>query len=518
MGYRRMTHEDLYEIFRRWHDGQSIKHISESEERDRKTVRNYLEQLSFVGFSREEPFPEKHVIMEVIALVLPTNRRMRKVSSELDPHVEELKDLINRKQEPVKPKTAWLIIKEKYELSGSYATFKRFIRERRIARKPVPLTIRIELPPGQETQLDYGKMGTLFDPVTNRNRTVYSFCGILSHSRLPFIQYVFTQKEESFVASHVDMFEFYGGTTVTLNPDNLKSGVITPDLWDPKLNKSYSEMAEHYGVFIDPSRAGKPKDKGKVERSVPLARELFRRLKEIHPAYSIHELNECALKWCRVEYGMKEHGTTGRPPVEIFEQNEQPTLKKLPSERFEIPIGKKAKVHPDQFFSFQKKRYSLPAVYRQKEVWVRKTKNMLRIFFQYKLIREYVIPENSYTYLPRDFPEVVREMMEGGFPKYLLDQSQAFGTNAHRFIESVLHPHANLNSRRAQGILEIMKKYVHTPFFSEVCNSARIKGVRTASTFKWMLEEEAKQLPFEFIGPTSEEGKAMIREATYYFN
>ena len=124
--------------------------------------------------------------------------------------------------------------------------------------------IRIELPPGLETQIDYGKVGLLEDPSTGKRRVIWAFCGLLSHSRLPFIQFVYTQNQSSFAESFIDMFEYYGGLTEIQSIDNLKSGVIKPDLYDPKLNRTLIEVAEYYDTFIDPCRVGKPTDKAKI--------------------------------------------------------------------------------------------------------------------------------------------------------------------------------------------------------------------------------------------------------------
>ncbi len=198
--------------------------------------------------------------------------------------------------------------------------------------------ISIELPPGLEIQIDYGRVGQLTDPVTGRNRVVFAFCGQLSNSRLPFIQFVYTQDQSSFAGSFIDMFEYYDGLIEIQSIDNLKAGVIKPDLYDPKLNRSLQEVIEYYGSFIDPCRVGRSTDKGKVERMIPIVRDLFRILKRIHPTADIHRLNEHALCWCRDDYGQKEHGTTGREPLEIFEQTEKQSLKPLPRERFEAPV------------------------------------------------------------------------------------------------------------------------------------------------------------------------------------
>jgi transposase len=518
MGYRPMNEEKVYQIFRRWHARQSISEIKEQEGCDRKTIRYYVTQLEALGFTRDKEFPGKEMLCEAIRDLIPKRTRPRDSFKALTPYEDELKELINNTAEGVLPKTAYEIIKERDGLSVSYESFKRFARERSLGKKNQRLMIRIEMPPGIETQIDYGKAGLHYDRVTGRNRVVYVFCGVLSHSRLPFVQFVYTQEQQSFVGSIVDMFEYYGGTTTTLAMDNLKSGVVKPDLWEPKLNKSCAEMAERYGVFIDPCRVATPTDKGKVERFVGPARELFRKLKKLHHTADIHTLNREAIKWCREEYGRREHGTIKQAPMDVFESAEKPLLQALPPERFEVPRWKEVPVHPDQFFEYSRKRYSLPSEYRQKKVWIRESGRILRVFYEHKLIREYRIASRVINPTPEDFPEAVREMMNGGYPRYLLTQSEVYGDCAYRLIESVLAPHAYINSRRAQGLLRVMKEYAGKPYFNEVCASALEKRVKLPKTFKLMLETAGKQMHVEVIIETSGEGRAMIRPITDFFN
>ena len=131
---------------------------------------------------------------QVVQNLLPArNERPAPGSEQLLPHVDELRELINRSQEALKPKTAFLVVRTKYELSVSYATFKRFARQQGLSRVERKRMIRIELPPGLETQLDYGKVGTLQDAARGAARTVWAFCGVLTHSRLPYVQFVFSQ-------------------------------------------------------------------------------------------------------------------------------------------------------------------------------------------------------------------------------------------------------------------------------------------------------------------------------------
>src|SRR5512147_2456976 len=170
MGYRYMRIEDLREIFRRWHAGHSQTSIKKALGIDRNTIRNYLHLFSETGYAPGCEQPTEGELIRSLQTMLPQRTRSRGIRGQFEKHKEEIITLITRKEEPVKPKTAFLIVKEKYELDGSYETFKLFIREQAPRLKKPEAALRIELPPGEELQLDYGKVGFFYCPETKRNR------------------------------------------------------------------------------------------------------------------------------------------------------------------------------------------------------------------------------------------------------------------------------------------------------------------------------------------------------------
>ncbi len=520
MGYRKMKKRDLWEIYRRWQAGQSLSHIAVNERRDRKTVRFYVEGLEGLGLAPSGASMDEQRFYQAVENLLPTrNERPAPGSDQLLPHVDELWELINRAKEALKPKTAFLVIRTKYELSVSYATFKRFARQQGLSRVERKRMIRIELPPGLETQLDYGKVGTLCDAARGAARIVWAFCGILTHSRLPYVQFVFSQDQRSFVGSVVLMLEYYGGATQFISPDNLKSAVIKPDLWDPQFNRSLAEAAEYYGLFIDPCRVSRSTDKGKVERFVPVARELFGMLKALHPSADLAELNARALRWCREDYGRREHGTTGVAPMEAFEV-ERATLKALPAERFQAPEWKQVSVQGgDQFLTFNKRRFSLPAAWRGRQVWARYVAPMLQLFDNEQLIRQYVLNDRQRIYwVAEDFPAEVRTMMNGGYPGWILEKGRGYGPAAAELLASVLQPHAYLNARRARGMLDVLATHHGRPYFEEVCLRAKSRSVVLPATLKRMMEAAAQWPAFQLELPISAVGAQMVRDVRYYTN
>lgn len=171
--------------------------------------------------------------------------------------------LIADKTHLLKPKTAHEVICERHELKVSYGTFKRFLHTHAAEIMPRHSTCRFETEPGEEVQIDYAKLELLYDPLRQKKRTVYAFIATLSFSRLKFVDIVYRQDQRSFIASYLRMFDFSGGVPKRLVIENLKRGVITPDLYDPQFNKAYQELAEHYGCFVDPARVRKPKTRAK---------------------------------------------------------------------------------------------------------------------------------------------------------------------------------------------------------------------------------------------------------------
>jgi hypothetical protein len=359
----------------------------------------------------------------------------------------------------------------------------------------------------------------MFDSKSGKNRTVHAFCGILSFSRVPYIEFVFSMDQKSFSESNINMFEHFEGVPRYVSPDNLKTGVIKADLYDPKLNKSYLELADYYGVFINPCRVATPTDKGKIERFIQVARQTFLELKNIYPDHNIHELNRKVKLWCKEEYGKRVHGTTRLNPIDLYNQYEKNELKGLPETRFEVCTWKQAKVHPDQFIQVDKKRYSLPVKYRGATVDVKISSNMICIYSGFDLIRSYIIPRISSIYTPEDFPEVKREIAGGTYPEYILKKSKVFGDNAYSLIEKTLKPHAFLNCRRALGMIEVLKYYCTTEKFAEIIELAINKSITNPKSLKALFDDQISQNELDFKdSDISEKGKKMTREVGYFLN
>jgi len=163
----------------------------------------------------------------------------------------------------VTQQTIWQRLRDEHGLSASVASLKRYVAANLpedVLRSKV--TVLRETPPaGEEAQIDYGYLGTWLDPVGGRLRRVWAFVIVLACSRHLFVRPVLTMDQAAWTQAHVEAFAFFAGVPARLVPDNLRTGVERSDLYDPKMNRSYAELAAHYDTLIDPARSGNPKTK-----------------------------------------------------------------------------------------------------------------------------------------------------------------------------------------------------------------------------------------------------------------
>lgn len=515
MGYRKVIEELLYQILVHYKAGDSYRGIAVALGLDKKTVTRYVHSIETLSFPADLDFTGT---LAILSTIVPLNRKPQPAYDCLIPYAQEIKELIdgnkNEHRQGMKAKTAWEVIRCRHELSGktSYETFKRFMRESPLFRRIPDAVARIEVNPGEEAQIDYGKVGTR--EFCAQRKTVYAFSGILSASRLPYIQFCTSQDHLAFAVSVAAMFSCWGGVTERINLDNLLSGVLKADIYDPTINRTFAELCDCYGTLADPARVRAPKDKGKIERIIPVARELYKRLCSLYPDASLDELNAHALVWCREEYGRSKHGTTGIAPLEAFERFEKPALRPLPALPFVPASWTIATVHPDQFIQVRGKYYGLPAAYIRKRVEVRSTHSLVTIYHEHRVVRQYAVTNQRRNYLAEDFPPWAQPFTPGSFGAFLAAKADGLSPQAGRYIRAMLSAQGNLGIRRAQGCLAVLERHRQYPGFERILAQATTQGIFIPRRLRALFEvpDTLNLVPF----PVSDRGKAMARNATYY--
>jgi transposase len=269
------------------------------------------------------------------------------------------------------------------EFTASVSAVKRAVRRLRREEgvKATDVVIPVDTKPGEVAQVDFGFAGRFFDPATGLVRKAWVFIMVLGYSRHLFAKLVYDQKATTWVALHVEAFTWFGGVPEVIVPDNLKAAVVRAafgagDRHELALNRSYRELARHYGFKIDPAPVRSPEKKGKVESAVKYVCGNFLRAGAFH---TVVEANTDLPDWLLSTAGMRIHGTTGRRPLEAFAA-EKLVLLPLPATPFEPVEWKSATVHRDSHIEFDRRLYSVPWTHIGQAVWVKATQASVMIY------------------------------------------------------------------------------------------------------------------------------------------
>jgi transposase len=268
------------------------------------------------------------------------------------------------------------------EYQGSLSAVKRLCArlKKSLGPEATDVAIPVVTMPGEIAQVDFGYSGMRFDPVQRVMRKSWIFVMTLAFSRLTYAEFVFDQKITTWCAVHVNAFECFGGVPSVLVPDNLKSAVIRALFGVDKsaiLNRTYRELARAYGFRIDPTPARSPEKKGRVERDVKyIAGNFMATLDSV----DIKEDQSQLMHWLREIAWKRRHGTTGRPPVELFLEHEKGALLPLPPKRWDPIIWKPVTIHRDSHVQVDGAFYSAPWRLLGQQVWARCSRTSVEIW------------------------------------------------------------------------------------------------------------------------------------------
>jgi hypothetical protein len=340
----------------------------------------------------------------------------------------------------------------------SLSSFRRWIKDKMPDVVSVnQVTVwRPEVAPGEEAQVDFGFMGAWQDPVSGKQVRVWAFIMVLSHSRHMFVAPVLKMDSGTWLRCHIQAFEFFAGAPRRLVLDNLKSGVVKPDTYDPEINREYARLAKHYGSLPDPCRAGHPKDKPRVERQVSYVRESM--WTGVRFGSMEHMQKHCR-NWCAKEAGTRIHGTTHWKPVEYYMQHEKQHMLPLPLERFEVFEWTQAKVAQDSHCQVKRARYSVPFKYLGRTLTVRAGEKTVEFYYEDELVKTHVrrFDRGTSTHMP-DLPEQTTAFFLHT-PQVCLQRALEIGAGVHGVVLSLLNQGAFTHLRQAQGVLRLQQKH-----------------------------------------------------------
>ena len=374
---------------------------------------------------------------------------------------------------------------EHHGYPGAYNAVKRFVGKLRPRNRKISCRFETEL--GQEAQVDYGEGALTRHPQTGKYRRPRLFVMKLSNSRRAFRKVVWNSSTETWCKLHEEAFAKFGGAPQTIRLDNLKEGVIKPDVYDPQLNPLYAKMLEHYGVIALPCRPYAPDLKGKVESEVGYTQETALKGRRFE---SIEEQNLYLDRWDERWAMTRIHGTTKRQVRVMFEE-ERPFLQHLPPTRFEYYRMGERTVHFDGFIEVDGGYYHAPPHYVGRRVVVHIGRLWVRIIDPQtqQLVREHAVTGKGQrriidAYLPKQTPVKVEQ---------LAARIAGAGRGCEAFAQRLVEERGAIALRALYGMLDLLRRYEATAV-DQACAFAAASDITSFKFLRTYLSHHATPL------------------------
>ena len=389
-------------------------------------------------------------------------------------------------------------------------------------RERVDVTMRQVHRGGEKCFVDYsGKRLRIHDAESGEAIEVELFVGVLGASNFTFAECTLSQTLPDFCGSTVRMFEYFGGTPKIMVPDQLRSAVSGPDRYDPEINPTYAELAQHYEVAIVPARAGEPRDKAKVEGAVLIAQRWIVACLRNITFFKLSDLNgTIAILLERLNHRPFRKLEGNRRTA--FESFDRPLLRALPATRWETSRRKKARVNIDYHVDLEGRFYSVPYQLVGELVDMRFTPGIVEIFHKGKRVishQRQTGPVGSAITIEEHRPRAHRKNHEQS-PSRLIAWATEYGASFGALIEIILteRMHPEHGYRACKALINDAKKYPPERF-NAACQKAIDIGSTTRFSVRSILKkglEKAPKTEDEESTPTPTVPHENVRGADYY--
>jgi transposase len=447
---------------------------------DRKTIRRYGGQVVATGSAdstgqNPPPRPPAFAGGGPESIMIPAHAR-----SACEEHRQWIEKQVQLGRNAV---AMYQDLVEQFGFTSRYNSVKRFVRALR--KKQPQQYDRLEFLPGEEAQVDYGQGALTRHPGTGTYRRPRLFVMTLRYSRRSFRKVVWKSSQEVWAQLHEEAFRYFGGCPQYVVLDNLKEGVIKPDLYEPELNPVYAAMLAHYGVVADPARVRDPNRKGTVENAIQHTQNTALKGRRFE---NIEEQNRFLLHWEETWAAQRIHGRTKRQVAEMFAE-EKPSLKILPHDKFAFFRQEVRTVYDDGTIQVQDSYYAaLPAPLH--------TKVMVRIY-QHEIE---IINPKTMTIIRRHpksrrrgsvlMDEKDRIFNPSRQTCYLFARAAEIGPHTNALCKLLFEEQGRPGQRRMQGIVSMVRR--HKAIHIEQAASLAIeKGLRTVSTIRRIVNDFA---------------------------
>lgn len=422
----------LKQIFLQRRNGLPLETISKNVRASRNTVKKYLHLAKQKGLSLEALAEnEEHELEKIFTEPREENRKRFQELTALFPGFE--KEL---KRTGVTRWTLWGEYKLRYPAGYSYSQFCDIYKQ---WRESSSATMVFGHEPADKLYIDFtGKKLSIIDEDTGEVQELEVFVCLLGHSQYTYVEAVRSQKKEDFVMATQNALRYFGGVPRALVTDNLKSAVIRADKYEPELNETFLDFANHYGTTILPARSRKPRDKALVENAVKLVyNRIFAPLRN-ETFFSIEQLN-FVIRDQLEKHNNQVFQKEPQSRKEKFLKHEKPFLSALPKEAYEIKQYKTAKVMKNCHIQLEKHYYSVPYRYIGKQVNIIYTSRRVHIFSGLDRIalHERDMKPFTYTTIPDHLPST-HQFVSQWTPEKFIQWAERIGPQVKEYIEQIL--------------------------------------------------------------------------------
>lgn len=489
-------------------DCLSVRKIAQRLGLKRSTVNDYLQRASSAGISW--PLPSTWTDQDLYRSLFGTSAL---------PNHRPLPDW-NYIHGELRKKgvTLQLLHQEYLQCHPDGYQYSQFCERYRQFRKTLNVCMRQTYRPGEKLFVDYaGQTIPIHDRANGRIRKCCLFVAVLGVSNYTYAEASYTQGLEDWIAAHVNTFEYFRGVTEIIIPDNLKSAVVKPCRYEPKINPTYLDLAKHYGTCVIPTRVARPQDKAKVEAGVLVAERWILAALRNRQFFSLAELNRAIrplLEALNRRPFKKLPGSRYSHYVEL----DQVALRPLPKERYEYAQWRSATVNIDYHVAFHIRDrryhyYSVPYRLARYPVTLRVTQKTVEIYFKDHRVAAHQRCDEpgKYTTLTDHMPESHKRYLKWT-PSRILSWSQATGPACAKVAQTIMdsRPHPEQGFRSCLGIIRLAERYGKQRI-ETICQRAIALNLQSYKAIKNMVETNQDKLPL----PDDETNDLPIRSNTH---
>ena len=457
MPNKRLPMRKIKEVLRlRYVCGLSEREIARSCNITRSTAGNYLRRAAVAGLSWplavELSDAELEERLFPVSDVLPTAERPL-------PDCEYIyKQLRSYKSFNLTLTQLWLEYREQHPDGYQYTQFCEYYRQ---WRGKLDYCMRQEHRAGEKTFIDYCDGLSLIDRVTGEVIPTQLFVDVWGASNYTYADATLSQTLPDWIGSHVRAFEYFGCVPRMLVPDNLKSGVHDACYYEPEMNPTYAELAEHYGCAVLPARPRHPRDKAKVETGVLIAQRWILAVLRHRTFYSLAELNT-AIRECLERLNTRPLRHMQKSRRELFERLDRPDALPLPPKPYEYAEWRKATVSIDYHIEVDGHYYSVPFRLLREKLDVRVTATTMEALHKGERVaahaRSYI--RGKHTTAPAHMPPEHRFYAEWS-PSRFIQWAGKTGTATAEVVQRMLasRTYPEQSYRACLGIIRLSRQY-----------------------------------------------------------